>query len=39
MLKVSPPEMNAVSSGPPSPVAAFNSEQGHFAQNHGTDGT
>jgi hypothetical protein len=30
MLKVAPPEMNVVSSGPPSPIAAFNSEQGYF---------
>ncbi len=30
MLKVAPPEMNVVSSGPPSPIASFNPEQGYF---------
>ena len=38
MLKVAPPEMNVVSSGPPSPIASFNPEQGYFDPNLGQGG-
>lgn len=34
MLKVAAPEMKVVSSGPPSPIAAFSSGQGYFDKAH-----